>query len=309
MYGNELVSQTHDGNTSYYLYDGYSGVRQLTNASGTVSDSYTYDSYGALIERTGNTTNDYLYRGEKTDSNTGLQYLRARYYDTNTGRFLSTDPFEGLQEDPISRHRYIYGNDDGVTYSDPTGLFSLTEINVRNVLLSVLEGLGTVASIQLATNLATRPIKGDITWRGNLAGLDVSLGAGLRSALLRATTLTEESTTPFGLFGRTQVFSGEWLQVSAGLDLGDLFGGLSKGGILNEPLTIRSPRVWGANPGVLSGATFSGSTSSGRFTRTALIIGLGVGLFDNIYGDSDFDAGISAYLGISIPYRANLPSA
>ena len=49
---------------SYYLYDGGASVRGLADASGTVTDSYTYDAFGNLLATTGSTSNLYLYHGE-----------------------------------------------------------------------------------------------------------------------------------------------------------------------------------------------------------------------------------------------------
>jgi large repetitive protein len=257
VYGNELVSQTRVDDTFYYLYDGHSGVRGLTDKNGAIVSTYAYDAYGNLLQKTGDTQNDYLYRGEQVDQNLDMQYLRARYYDQDAGRFVSTDPFGGWQVDPLSRHRYIYGHDNPLKYADPTGFYStsLTELSVRSTLLAVLESLAIAAGIQLATNLSTRRIQGDIVWRGELtgfnAGVKLGIGSGITGTVLDATTLTEESTYAFGLLGRKQYYSGKWLQLSIGADLGDLLGGLSSGEAISEGLTIRSPRVWGANPGVL----------------------------------------------------------
>ena len=65
----------------------------MTNALGSVTDTYTYDVYGLTIAATGSTPNSYLYPGEQTGTNLRLQYLRARYYNPSSGRFASTDPF------------------------------------------------------------------------------------------------------------------------------------------------------------------------------------------------------------------------
>jgi RHS repeat-associated protein len=62
-----------------------------------------------------------LYSGEQTDS-TGLQYLRARYYNPNTGRFNRLDPFFGDLNDPQSLHKYLYSRGDPILLFDPTGL-------------------------------------------------------------------------------------------------------------------------------------------------------------------------------------------
>ncbi len=142
VYGDTLLSQRRNGSTSFYLFDGHSGVRQLTNAAGAVTDTYLYDGYGNLLQRNGSTVNPYLYRGEQTDSNSGLQYLRARYYDQQSGRFLSTDPFEGWQEQPMSRHRYLYGNNNPITYIDPSGrVATMGETSITFAILNTLQQL------------------------------------------------------------------------------------------------------------------------------------------------------------------------
>ncbi len=64
----------------------------------------------------------YGYAGEWTDSS-GLQYLRARYYSPATGRFISKDPFPGLQSQPASLTPYVYALNNPVLYSDPSGEF------------------------------------------------------------------------------------------------------------------------------------------------------------------------------------------
>ncbi|WP_410765423.1 RHS repeat-associated core domain-containing protein [Cyanobacterium aponinum] len=138
IYGTSLISQSRDDVNSIYLYDGHSGVRQLSDDNGIVTDIYDYDAYGNLISSSGETENIYLYRGEQLDQNLGMQYLRARYYDPNSGRFSSVDPYEGNIGQPMSRHRYMYGNANPITYVDPTGLFSDTYAvpTYQNALLS-----------------------------------------------------------------------------------------------------------------------------------------------------------------------------
>jgi RHS repeat-associated protein len=61
------------------------------------------------------------YRGEQYDTNLGLYYLRARYYNPNTGRFLSRDPEDGKATDPATLHKYLYANGDPVNMTDPNG--------------------------------------------------------------------------------------------------------------------------------------------------------------------------------------------
>jgi RHS repeat-associated protein len=106
---------------SFYGYDGFGTVRQLTNASGAVTDSFEFDSFGNQITHTGTTPNNYLYRGEAFDSDLGLYYLRARWMNPTTGRFLSRDPDNGVITDPATLHKYLYAEGDPVDFGDPSG--------------------------------------------------------------------------------------------------------------------------------------------------------------------------------------------
>ena len=86
-----------------------------------MTDTYDYDAWGNALNTTGSTPNVYLYRGEQFDSDLSLYYLRARYFNAVTGRFLSTDPAEGDVADPVTLHKYLYANADPVNRIDPTG--------------------------------------------------------------------------------------------------------------------------------------------------------------------------------------------
>ena len=79
-------------------------MRQLTNATAVVTDTYDYDAFGNLISRVGTTANDYLYTGEQFDANLRFYYLRARYMNSSSGRFFMIDSYEGSQSDPGSLH-------------------------------------------------------------------------------------------------------------------------------------------------------------------------------------------------------------
>ena len=61
------------------------------------------------------------YRAEQYDSDLGLYYLRARYYNAATGRFMSRDPEDGCLWHPDSQHKYLYASDDPVDRVDPSG--------------------------------------------------------------------------------------------------------------------------------------------------------------------------------------------
>jgi RHS repeat-associated protein len=68
-----------------------------------------------------------FYRGEQFDSDLGLYYLRARYYNAGTGRFMSRDPEDGEAHDPKTLHKYLYANGDPVNRIDPRGREGLVD--------------------------------------------------------------------------------------------------------------------------------------------------------------------------------------
>jgi RHS repeat-associated protein len=96
-------------------------TRKVTDATGSVIASYRYDAFGAVYTSTGSLSGDFLFAGEQSDKGTGLVYLRARYYDPSTGRFISKDPFGGFATIPASLNKYVYACNNPVNLTDPTG--------------------------------------------------------------------------------------------------------------------------------------------------------------------------------------------
>ena len=132
--GDDVLSQTVAGVTSHLLYDGHGSTRQLADNNGTVTANYAYDAYGKMLGGNPGVTDgktsatDLLYAGEQFDPGLQMEYLRARYYDQDNGRFNRLDPFEGNSEDPQSLHKYTYAHCEPVGYLDPSGKFSIAFI-------------------------------------------------------------------------------------------------------------------------------------------------------------------------------------
>ena len=74
-----------------------------------------------------------FYRGEQYDSDLSLYYLRARYYNPATGRFMSRDPLDGKAKIPASLHKYLYADGDPVNLLDPMGREVLVEYKVTMI--------------------------------------------------------------------------------------------------------------------------------------------------------------------------------
>jgi RHS repeat-associated protein len=121
VYGRDLISRIQGQNIEVFHTDAIGSTRLLTNASGQVTDTYVYDSFGQSLAHNGGSDNSYLYTGEQLDSATDAYYLRARYYQPSTGRFISKDPWEGDREDSRTLDGYQYASNNPIIYVDPSG--------------------------------------------------------------------------------------------------------------------------------------------------------------------------------------------
>ncbi len=153
VYGDDLLSQERGGVEHFYLYDGLGSTRSLTDNLGVETDSYIYTAFGELEAQMGATDNSYLYTGEQFDSDLGFYYLRARYLNPSISRFQSMDSFQGINSDPVTLHKYLYGNGDPGNMIDPSGNTSLAidvlgGINITGILTTV-----AITSVVIHTSL------------------------------------------------------------------------------------------------------------------------------------------------------------
>jgi RHS repeat-associated protein len=125
--GINLIYSTISGAPKYYMYNAHGDVVQLTDTAGAVVKSYNYDAFGVEKNIDANDPNPFRYCGEYYDLSSGTYYLRARYYDPTTGRFLSEDSYLGDTNDPLSLNLYTYCLNNPVMYIDPTGYWEETD--------------------------------------------------------------------------------------------------------------------------------------------------------------------------------------
>ncbi len=140
----EHLSLTNDTGTYYYHADGLGSITALTDGSGNVVQTYEYDSFGKVHDNMNAIKQPYTFTGREWDKETGLYYYRARYYDAETGRFVSFDPilhpgngplktkscsqtgiyptFDSLKRSPQKLNPFIYTENNAVNFTDPSGL-------------------------------------------------------------------------------------------------------------------------------------------------------------------------------------------
>ena len=122
---------SEDITAHYYHKDGLGSVTSLTDEQGAEKEKYVYDSFGkaTIYDDEGNqiiaSSDDYLgnpftYTGREYDAETGLYYYRARYYNPQTGRFISEDPI-GFGGGDENLYRYVGNNP--ISLTDPYGEF------------------------------------------------------------------------------------------------------------------------------------------------------------------------------------------
>jgi RHS repeat-associated protein len=102
----EPLAEFRSATASYYEADGVGTITSISNSSGAIAETYTYDSFGKPNSSTGTLTNPFRYTAREFDSETAVYSYRARYFDPSIGRFLSQDPGEEgslfVRVEPIS---------------------------------------------------------------------------------------------------------------------------------------------------------------------------------------------------------------
>ena len=120
LYGNGTTPieqiNASSGASSYLLADELGSTRAITDSSGTVTATFSFDAWGNETGSTGTATTPFLYAGSYYDAAAGLDYLRARWYDPGTGQFMSLDPQVASTLAP-----YSYADDDPLNGTDPSG--------------------------------------------------------------------------------------------------------------------------------------------------------------------------------------------
>jgi RHS repeat-associated protein len=125
VYGHSRLFLNQPSGVQFFLYDqpGKS-VSCLVDKQQQVLESFQYDAFGCRNKKSVSNT-PYGYIGEEYDEETGLLYLRNRYYDPEIGRFISPDSVLGVLSDPQTLNPYVYVRNNPINLIDPSGLYAV----------------------------------------------------------------------------------------------------------------------------------------------------------------------------------------
>ena len=153
----QLMAICYKGADYYYIRNGLMTITGLIDANGTAVVNYRYDSWGILTGITGSMAgilgkdNPYRFKGYYYDEETGMYYLKSRYYQPETCRFISADSYAVLTQSPmalVDTNLYNYCDNNPVYREDENGQF-------WNVVIPALIGAAVGTFLTWAATSAT----------------------------------------------------------------------------------------------------------------------------------------------------------
>jgi RHS repeat-associated protein len=130
IHGLDLLASIDTSNNVQTYHANHRGdILALTNASGTLTETYGYSPFGLTSASNPSSSNPFRFGGALgvMDEGNGVHFMRARYYNASIGRFLSIDQLPGGFDSPQSLNRYAYGLGNPVSNVDPSGFFTTSD--------------------------------------------------------------------------------------------------------------------------------------------------------------------------------------
>ena len=153
----QLMAIRYKGADYYYIRDGLMSITGLVDANGVAVVNYRYDSWGILTGITGSMAgtlgkdNPYRFKGYYYDEETGMYYLKSRYYQPEICRFISADSYDVLTQSPmalVDTNLYNYCDNNPVYREDENGQF-------WNIVIPALIGAAVGTFLTWAATSAT----------------------------------------------------------------------------------------------------------------------------------------------------------
>jgi RHS repeat-associated protein len=228
VYGGSSIIARLDvnGNPIYYLTDSMGSVIGLVDSDGNMVSRIVYDGFGNIQSGDDGSSQggDFRFQGQWLETESGLYYMRARDYDAQTGLFLSRDPVDVQEQGVESFNPYQFAFNNPCIYADPTGMFTLSEVNTSQAIQSILQRQLYSAFREKLIDKA-RGVAGDIlasTFKslladyvsssGTLAGSLVKISKGISSGGEEWEAILTKSICSIILGSYTRYFDKLWLQ-------------------------------------------------------------------------------------------------
>jgi RHS repeat-associated protein len=127
LYSIDAVSNTR----RFHHFDEMGNTLFLSNDAGAVIGSYAYSPYGTITASTGALDNPFSWQGQygAVDERNGLYYIRARYYDSTEGRFISRDSIKSIRPKAVNPYQYALNNP--LKFVDVTGRTSVFRARLK----------------------------------------------------------------------------------------------------------------------------------------------------------------------------------
>ena len=154
----EAIAMSFNDTMYYYIKNLQGDVVKIVNQDGTTVVTYTYDAFGKIVSQTDTTVygiadlNPFRYRGYIYDEETGLYYLKSRYYDPETGRFINADIYCDTMSNILGTNMFTYCNNNPVNQVDPEGTDAMWVQNPNAVPIGFRSAGHTSVMIEDASN-------------------------------------------------------------------------------------------------------------------------------------------------------------
>ena len=152
----QLMAIRYKGADYYYVRNGLMTITGLVDANGASVVNYFYDSWGNMLNITGSMAaslgkdNPYRFKGYYYDEETGMYYLKSRYYQPEICRFISADSYASTGQGILGHNVYCYCGNNPVNAMDPDGkLFK----NIKNAMKALTN------KVKSAYSMAKRFVK------------------------------------------------------------------------------------------------------------------------------------------------------
>ena len=140
--GSMRIAKVSGGATHYYHQDHLGSSVAMSDVNGSKVEGTEYMPFGSMRDHSGSAISNYKYTDQELDTETGLYYFHARYYDPVIGRFISADAIVQSYTDPQTLNRYSYVRNNPLIYTDPSGyFFGIDAIIVGAVIGALVAGV------------------------------------------------------------------------------------------------------------------------------------------------------------------------